>query len=175
MSIYDFTANLIDGTPQKLDVYRGKVLLIVNVASRCGFAPQYAGLEALYRRYRDQGFVVLGFPCNQFGFQEPGSEAEIQEFCTLNYNVTFPMFAKIEVNGPNTHPLYAYLKAAQPGFLGTQAIKWNFTKFLVDRNGNVRRRYAPTDTPEYIEGDIVELLHEQPAVESSSVTGAASR
>lgn len=162
MSIYDFSATRIDGTLQSLADYRGKVLLIVNVASRCGFAPQYAGLEALYERYKDQGLVILGFPCNQFGFQEPGSEAEIQEFCTLNYGVSFPMFAKIDVNGPETHPLYAYLKAEQPGFLGSQAIKWNFTKFLVDRDGLVVRRYAPTDTPEYIERDVVELLHEQP-------------
>ncbi len=169
MTIYDFSANLLDGTPQKLDAYRGKVLLIVNVASRCGFAPQYAGLEALYRRYNDEGLVVLGFPCNQFGFQEPGSEAEIREFCSLNYDVTFPMFAKIDVNGPWTHPLYAYLKAEQPGFLGIPTIKWNFTKFLVDRNGNVRRRYAPTDTPEYIERDIVALLHEQSATEPRTV------
>jgi len=173
MTIYDYTANLIDGTLQPLDAYRGKVALIVNVASRCGFAPQYAGLEALYRRYKDEGFVVLGFPCNQFGFQEPGNEAEIQQFCSLNYDVTFPMFAKIDVNGPWTHPLYAYLKAEQPGFLGLPTIKWNFTKFLVDRNGHARRRYAPTDTPEYIERDIVALLREQPAPQA--VTDVASR
>lgn len=158
MDMYTLTIPLLDGTPQPLADYRGKVLLIVNVASRCGFAPQYAGLEALYRRYRDRGLVVLGFPCNQFGFQEPGSAAEIQQFCSLNYGVSFPIFAKIDVNGPGTHPLYAYLKAEQPGFLGSQAIKWNFTKFLVDADGVVRRRYAPTDTPEQIERDLVALL-----------------
>lgn len=162
MGIYDLSANLLDGTPQALADYRGKVLLIVNVASQCGFAPQYAGLEALYRRYEHDGLVVLGFPCNQFGFQEPGSPEEIQQFCTLNYGVTFPVFARIDVNGPSTHPLYAYLKAQQPGFLGSQTIKWNFTKFLVDGDGVVRRRYAPTDTPEMIERDIVALLPSRP-------------
>ncbi len=158
MSIYEITANLIDGTPKSLGDYRGKVLLIVNVASKCGFAPQYAGLEALYRRYRDDGLVVLGFPCDQFGNQEFDDPNAIQQFCTRNYGVSFPIFAKVDVNGPHTHPLFAYLKAERPGFLGTQTIKWNFTKFLVDREGKVRRRYAPTDTPEAIERDIVALL-----------------
>jgi glutathione peroxidase len=158
MSIYEITANLIDGTPKSLGDYRGKVLLIVNVASKCGFAPQYAGLEALYRRYQNDGLVVLGFPCDQFGRQEFDDPNAIQQFCTRNYGVSFPIFAKVDVNGPHTHPLFAYLKAERPGFLGTQTIKWNFTKFLVDREGKVRRRYAPTDTPEAIERDIVALL-----------------
>jgi glutathione peroxidase len=158
VNIYDFTATLLDGTPQPLAAYRGKVLLIVNVASRCGFAPQYAGLEQLYRRHKDDGLVVLGFPCNQFGAQEPGDADAIREFCSLTYDVTFPIFAKIDVNGPDTHPLYAYLKAQQPGLLGSQAIKWNFTKFLVDRDGEVRRRYAPADAPESTEREVVQLL-----------------
>jgi glutathione peroxidase len=158
MSIYEITANLIDGTPKSLGDYRGKVLLIVNVASKCGFAPQYAGLEALYRRYQNDGLVVLGFPCDQFGRQEFDDPNAIQQFCTRNYGVSFPIFEKVDVNGPHTHPLFAYLKAERPGFLGTQTIKWNFTKFLVDREGKVRRRYAPTDTPEAIERDIVALL-----------------
>ncbi|NTU83576.1 MAG: glutathione peroxidase [Chloroflexales bacterium] len=162
MSIYDLSANLLDGTPQSFADYQGKVLLIVNVASHCGFTPQYTGLEALYRRHQDEGLVVLGFPCNQFGAQEPGSAAEIQEFCSLSYGVSFPIFAKIDVNGPQTHPLYAYLKAQQPGLLGSQAIKWNFTKFLVDGDGVVRRRYAPADAPEQIERDIVGLLRTAP-------------
>jgi len=164
MSIYDITASLIDGTPKSLGDYRGKVLLIVNVASKCGFTPQYAGLEKLYRRYQNDGLVVLGFPCDQFGNQEFDDPNAIQQFCTRNYGVSFPIFAKVDVNGPRTHPLFAYLKAARPGFLGTQAIKWNFTKFLVDREGKVYRRYAPTDTPEAIERDIVALLRRsQPA------------
>lgn len=163
MDMFSLTIPLLDGTPQPFAAYRGKVLLIVNVASQCGFAPQYAGLEALYRRYQDRGLVVLGFPCNQFGFQEPGSAAEIQQFCALTYGVSFPIFTKIDVNGPETHALYAYLKAAQPGFLGSQAIKWNFTKFLVDAEGVVRRRYAPTDTPEQIERDLVALLPSEAA------------
>ena len=158
MSIYEMTANLIDGTPKSLGDYRGKVLLIVNVASKCGFAPQYAGLEALYRRYQNDGLVVLGFPCDQFGRQEFDDPNAIQQFCTRNYGVSFPIFEKVDVNGPHTHPLFAYLKAERPGFLGTQTIKWNFTKFLVDRQGKVRRRYASTDTPEAIERDIVALL-----------------
>ncbi len=141
-----------------MDPYRDHILLIVNVASRCGFTGQYAGLETLYRQYRDQGVVVLGFPCNQFAHQEPGNEDEIKSFCTLNQGVTFPLFAKIEVNGVHTHPLFQYLKAAQPGILGTQAIKWNFTKFLVDRQGKVIKRYAPSDIPETISTDIATLL-----------------
>ena len=148
----------IGGDTQTLGAYRGKTLLIVNVASQCGFTPQYAGLEALFRKYRDQGLVVLGFPCNQFGRQEPGTEADIQDFCTSSYDVTFPLFAKIDVNGPGTHPLYQQLKSAQPGLLGTEAIKWNFTKFLVNTRGEVLARYAPSDTPERIERDVAKLL-----------------
>lgn len=158
MSLYDITVTTIDGNSGTLANYRGQVLLIVNVASQCGFTPQYAGLEALYRRYRDRGFAILGFPCNQFSHQEPGDEAEIKSFCTLTYDITFPLFAKIEVNGSNTHPLYAHLKKAQPGLLGSAAIKWNFTKFLVDRDGEVLKRFAPTDTPEKIEADLQPLL-----------------
>jgi len=154
MSIYDFTAKTIDGKETSLDAYRGSVVLIVNVASKCGFTPQYAGLESLYQKYKDQNFVVLGFPCNQFGSQEPGSESEIMSFCNLEYGVTFPLFAKIDVNGPNAHPLYSYLKTVKPGILGTEGIKWNFTKFLVDRNGNPIRRYAPSDKPEAIDSDV---------------------
>jgi glutathione peroxidase len=156
--IYDFTVKTIDGAEQKLDAYRGKTLLVVNVASKCGFTPQYRGLEALYEKYRDRGLVVLGFPCDQFGHQEPGDETEIKNFCTLQYNVQFPLFAKIEVNGPNAHPLYRYLKQQAKGVLGTEAIKWNFTKFLVDKEGKVIARYAPTDTPEKIEKDLSALL-----------------
>jgi glutathione peroxidase len=158
MNIYDFEVRSLEGETVRMDSYRGKVLLIVNVASHCGFTPQYAGLEALYRRHRDAGLVVLGFPCNQFGGQEPGGEAEIRQFCSSRYEVSFPLFAKIEVNGDHAHPLYAYLKSAQPGLLGSKAIKWNFTKFLVGRNGEVIRRYAPTATPESIESDLLPLL-----------------
>jgi glutathione peroxidase len=157
-SLYELSAKTIDGKAQSLAAYRGKALLIVNVASKCGFTPQYAGLEALYRKLGPKGLAVLGFPCDQFGHQEPGDEAEILKFCTLNYDVSFPMFAKIDVNGPNTHPLYQALKKAATGVLGTEAIKWNFTKFLVDREGEVVRRYAPTDKPERIEKDVVALL-----------------
>jgi glutathione peroxidase len=148
MGIYDITVRTIDGTQQSLADYAGQVLLIVNVASKCGFTPQYTGLEALYGRFRAQGFAVLGFPCDQFGHQEPGDEAEIRNFCSTSYSVTFPLFAKIEVNGSGAHPLYRLLKSAQPGLLGTEAIKWNFTKFLVGRDGAVLQRYAPTDKPE---------------------------
>ena len=148
MNIHDIQVRGIDGTEQTLVSYAGQVLLIVNVASRCGFTPQYTGLEALYQKFRSQGFAVLGFPCDQFGHQEPGDEAEIRQFCTLNYSVTFPLFAKLEVNGAAAHPLYQFLKEARPGLLGTEAIKWNFTKFLVGRDGVVRQRYAPTDKPE---------------------------
>jgi glutathione peroxidase len=154
MSIYDFSATTLDGEAQKLDVYRGQVLLIVNVASKCGFTPQYLGLEALWRQYRERGLTVLGFPCDQFGHQEPGNAAEIKSFCTLNYEVSFPLFAKIDVNGEQAHPLYRYLKAEQKGLLGSESIKWNFTKFLVDRQGKVLKRYASTDTPEKIGRDI---------------------
>ncbi len=157
-TVYDFEANRLDGTPQKLDTYRGKVLLIVNVASKCGFTPQYEGLEALYRAHRDQGFEILGFPCNQFGHQEPGDADEIRDFCTTNYDVTFPLFAKIDVNGPDTHPLYRFLKHAAPGVLGSEAIKWNFTKFLVDREGRVVRRHASADKPANIDPEIATLL-----------------
>lgn len=158
MDIYDFDINTMDGQNKQLGDYKGKVLLIVNTASKCGFTPQYQGLEDLHRRYKDQGFVVLAFPCNQFGHQEPGSVSEIQQFCTTRYNVSFPVFAKIEVNGTNAHPLYRYLKDEKPGVMGTRAIKWNFTKFLVDRSGHVVRRYAPADTPESLAGDIEQLL-----------------
>jgi glutathione peroxidase len=153
-NIYDVEAKTIDGEKQTLVAYEGKHLLIVNVASKCGFTPQYEGLEKLYRDFKDQGLVVLGFPCDQFGHQEPGDENEIKNFCSLNYNVTFPMFAKIEVNGPGTHPLYQHLKASAKGVLGSEAIKWNFTKFLVDPQGNVVKRYASTTTPTAIEKDI---------------------
>jgi len=157
-SVHDFTVTDIDGAERKLDAYRDKTLLIVNVASKCGFTPQYAGLEALYDKFRAQGLVVLGFPCDQFGHQEPGDEAEIKNFCTLNYDVKFPLFAKIKVNGANTHPLYQYLKHEAKGLLGSEAIKWNFTKFLVDREGNVVKRYAPADTPEAIGKDLAARL-----------------
>ncbi|TCP07606.1 glutathione peroxidase [Caldimonas thermodepolymerans] len=157
-SIYDFQATGIDGTPVSLADHRGKVLLIVNTASRCGFTPQFAGLEQLWRDCRDRGLVVLGFPCNQFGHQDPGSEAEIASFCALNYGVSFPMMSKVEVNGPNAHPLYRWLTEAAPGVLGTRAIKWNFTKFLVGRDGQVIRRYAPTDKPEALRADIERAL-----------------
>jgi glutathione peroxidase len=158
MGLYDFEVRTIDGSTQKLGAYAGQVLLIVNVASRCGFTPQYKGLEALYQRHRDSGFAVLGFPCDQFGHQEPGDEAEIRRFCTVNYQVSFPMYAKLEVNGAQAHPLYRFLKEARPGLLGTEAIKWNFTKFLVGRDGRVLKRYAPSDKPEDLEGDISAAL-----------------
>ncbi len=157
-NIYDIDVTRIDGTQQTLAAYRGQVLLIVNVASKCGFTPQYEGLEALYRKHHGRGFSVLGFPCDQFGHQEPGSEAEIAAFCSTTYDVTFPMFSKIDVNGPNTHPLYQLLKAEQSGLLGTEAIKWNFTKFLVARRGRVVRRYAPADAPAALEGDVAAQL-----------------
>lgn len=156
--MYDFTAKRIDGSTQSLSEYQGNVLLIVNTASKCGFTPQYEGLEALYRKYQDEGFVILGFPCNQFGRQEPGSEAEIAQFCQMTYDVTFPMFAKIDVNGRNAHPLYQYLKSEAGGVLGSQAIKWNFTKFLVNRQGKVLKRFAPTVSPSEMEQDVVEAL-----------------
>ena len=157
-TLYDFTVDDIGGKPVKLDRYRGKVLLVVNTASKCGFTPQYKGLEALYRKYKDNGLEVLGFPCNQFGAQEPGSEQEIATFCQTNYDVTFPMFHKVDVNGDAAAPLYRHLKSARPGLLGTEAIKWNFTKFLVDRSGNVVARFAPNDTPESIERDVAKAL-----------------
>jgi glutathione peroxidase len=154
----DVALKTIDGEPAALADFAGLALLIVNVASQCGFTPQYTGLEALHRRFRDRGFAVLGFPCDQFGHQEPGDERAIQSFCKDQYDVTFPMFAKTEVNGANAHPLYKALKQAAPGLLGTQAIKWNFTKFLVDRNRNVVRRYAPTDKPEKLALGIEAML-----------------
>jgi glutathione peroxidase len=154
----DILLKTIDGAAAVLGDFTGQTLLMVNVASQCGFTPQYAGLEALHRRFRDRGFAVLGFPCDQFGHQEPGDETEIRNFCTEKYDVTFPMFAKIEVNGANTHPLYKTLKQEAPGLLGTRAIKWNFTKFLVDRQLRVVRRYAPTDKPEKLSGDITAML-----------------
>ncbi|WP_250533811.1 glutathione peroxidase [Caballeronia sp. AZ10_KS36] len=157
-SIYGFTAERLDGTTTSLDTYRGKVLLIVNTASECGFTPQYRGLQELYTLYAGRGFEVLGFPCNQFGKQEPGDAAQIGSFCETNYGVTFPMFAKIDVNGPNAHPLFKYLTEKEPGVLGLEAIKWNFTKFLIDRNGNIVKRYAPITKPESIADDIEKLL-----------------
>jgi glutathione peroxidase len=158
MSIYDFEATTIDGQPQKMDTYRGKTLLIVNVASECGFTPQYAGLQELHDRFKDKGFAVLGFPCDQFGHQEPGSEEEIRNFCSVNYNITFPLFSKVEVNGDDAHPLYKYLRSERKGLLGTESIKWNFTKFLVGSDGAVLKRYAPTDTPESIGADLARVL-----------------
>ncbi len=157
-SIYDCEVATIEGRTMRLDAYRGQVLLIVNVASRCGFTPQYAGLEAIYRKHHADGFSVLGFPCDQFGHQEPGDEAEIKSFCSLKYDVTFPLFAKIKVNGRSAHPLYRLLKSARRGFLGIRSIKWNFTKFLVDRHGVVVRRYSPNATVERIESDLPPLL-----------------
>jgi glutathione peroxidase len=158
MSIYDIEVTTIDGRPQKMEVYRGKTLLIVNVASECGFTPQYRGLQALHERFQDQSFAVLGFPCNQFGHQEPGDEAQIQAFCSRNYNITFPMFSKIEVNGNGAHPLYQYLKSEKKGLLGSASIKWNFTKFLVSAKGEVLKRYAPSDTPESVAKDVAQTL-----------------
>jgi glutathione peroxidase len=156
--IYDVEVKTIDGETQTLAGYRGKHLLIVNVASKCGFTPQYEGLEKLYRDFKDRGLAVLGFPCDQFGHQEPGDDDEIKQFCSLTYDVTFPMFAKIEVNGPGAHPLYQRLKASAKGVLGSEAIKWNFTKFLVDPQGGLVKRYAPTTTPAAIAQDIAAQL-----------------
>jgi glutathione peroxidase len=156
--VYDFSMTDIHGKPQSLGQYKNKVLLIVNTASQCGFTPQYKGLETLYKKMHARGLEVLGFPCNQFGAQEPGGEEEIESFCEVNYGVTFPMFAKIDVNGKNAAPLYEYLKEAKPGLLGSEAIKWNFTKFLVDRKGKVVERYAPKVEPEAIADDIEKLL-----------------
>ena len=151
---YDHPVRALSGKAASLADYRGQVLLVVNTASGCAFTPQYKGLETLYRQHKDQGFAVLGFPCNQFGQQESGTNASIATFCEINYGVTFPMFEKVEVNGPNAHPFYAELKTLAPGILGSEAIKWNFTKFLVDREGRVLARYAPTDTPQKIASDI---------------------
>jgi glutathione peroxidase len=157
-SVYDFTVRDIDGHERSLGEFRGKTLLIVNVASKCGFTPQYKGLENLWQDQRDKGLVVLGFPCDQFGHQEPGDADEIKTFCSTRYDVTFPMFAKIEVNGDHADPLYQWLKSEGKGILGSESVKWNFTKFLVDENGQVVKRYAPTDTPEKIGKDTLARL-----------------
>lgn len=157
-TVHDFSADTIDGRSRALSHYRGKVLLIVNTASQCGFTPQYAGLEALYREYRDRGLEILGFPCNQFGAQEPGSEGEIAKFCETQFGVSFPMFAKVEVNGDTAHPLFKWLRKEAPGLLGSEAIKWNFTKFLVDREGRVVERFAPTTAPADLAPAIEKLL-----------------
>ncbi|MEJ2443794.1 MAG: glutathione peroxidase [Exilibacterium sp.] len=157
-TIYDFEVQGISGESVDFSSYKEKVLLIVNTASKCGFTPQYKGLESLYKAYKDKGFEVLGFPCNQFGKQEPGSGGEISEFCELNFGVSFPLFEKLEVNGDNTHPLFKYLKQKAPGVFGTEAIKWNFTKFLVNRRGEVVKRFAPKDKPEAIASEVEALL-----------------
>jgi glutathione peroxidase len=170
MSFYDIELTTIDGKPQKMEAWRGKTLLIVNVASECGFTPQYQGLQALHERFQGQDFAVLGFPCNQFGHQEPGDEAQIQSFCSRNYAITFPMFSKIEVNGANAHPLYQHLRSEKKGLLGSTSIKWNFTKFLVSAQGEVLKRYAPTDTPESIAKDIAQIV----ASGANATTGARS-
>jgi glutathione peroxidase len=158
VSVYDFQAETLDGKPAALAGWRGQALLIVNTASKCGFTPQYAGLEKLYRTYKERGFSVIGFPCNQFGAQEPGDADEIASFCSLTYDVDFPMMAKVDVNGPSAHPLFAYLKHAKKGLLGSEAIKWNFTKFLVDRQGEPVRRFAPLDKPETLSSAIESVL-----------------
>lgn len=155
---FDFSATDIDGNTQAFSEYAGKVILVVNTASKCGFTPQYTGLEELWRQYKDQGFLVLGFPCDQFGHQEPGNEDEIKNFCSLSYDVSFPMFSKVDVNGSTAHPFYQWLKKEKSGLLGIDAIKWNFTKFLIGRDGAVLKRYAPTDKPEAIEKDIIKAL-----------------
>ena len=157
-TVYDFEATSIDGKPAQLSSQRGKVLLIVNTASACGFTPQFGGLEKLWTTYRDQGLVVVGFPSNQFGAQEPGDNAEIASFCELNYGVSFPMMSKVDVNGAAAHPLWKWLTAEAPGFLGSQGVKWNFTKFLVGKDGKVLKRYAPTDAPESLNQDIEAAL-----------------
>lgn len=157
-TVFDFSADNIAGEQVDLAQHRGKVLLVVNTASKCGFTPQYKGLQALYTKYREQGLEVLGFPCNQFGQQEPGDSAQINEFCEINFGVDFPLFGKIDVNGSDAHPLYKHLKKEAPGLLGSQAVKWNFTKFLINREGEVVKRYAPTDKPESLAKDIEKLL-----------------
>ena len=157
-TVYEFVATTAAGSEEPLEKYRGQVLLIVNTASKCGFTPQFEGLEQLYQSYHERGLTILGFPCNQFGKQDPGTNDEIMEFCQLNYGVSFPMFAKVEVNGDAADPLFKYLKKAAPGLLGTEQIKWNFTKFLIDADGNVVKRYAPKDTPKAIAHDIEALL-----------------
>lgn len=160
-TIYDFSAESLDGRTISLGAFRGRVLLIVNTASKCGFTPQYAGLEELYCACKERGFAVLGFPCNQFGAQEPGDAAEIGSFCEKNYGVSFPVFARIDVNGPHAHPLYRFLKKSRPGIFGTERIKWNFTKFLVDRNGRVAGRYAPSTAPAKLAAAVKALLGKQ--------------
>ena len=157
-SVYDFSAQTLNGKARKMSDFKGKVLLVVNTASKCGFTPQYAGLEDLYKKYKERGLVVLGFPSNQFGEQEPGPDSEIAEFCEVNYGVTFPMFSKVDVNGKAAHPLFKYLTSTKKGLLGSEAIKWNFTKFLVDAQGNVVERYAPNVEPESLAGDVAKLL-----------------
>jgi glutathione peroxidase len=157
-TVYDFSATNIRGEEKSLSEYRGKVMLIVNTASRCGFTPQLEGLESIYKKYSNKGLAILGFPCNQFLYQDPGSNSDIANFCMRNYGVSFPMYAKVDVNGRGTHPLYKFLKSSARGMWGTQRIKWNFTKFLVDKEGKVIRRYAPKITPEEIEKDIASLL-----------------
>jgi glutathione peroxidase len=159
-NIYDYSVNSLNGAPVDLGSYRGKVLLIINTASNCGFTPQYKGLEAVYQQFKDKGVEVLGFPCNQFGSQEPGSSDEISAFCEKNYGVTFPLFAKIDVNGNDAHPLFKHLKQQAPGLMGTEAIKWNFTKFLVKKDGTVYKRYAPQTEPKELMQDIEKLLAE---------------
>lgn len=156
-SVHEYSVKNIDGEEINLSAYKGKVLLIVNVASKCGFTPQYKGLEELFEEFKGE-VVVMGFPCNQFGAQEPGDAEEIKNFCSLTYDVKFPLFEKVDVNGPKTHPLYEFLKESKPGILGTEGIKWNFTKFLVDKNGEVVKRYAPNDTPEKIKKDLAQYL-----------------
>ena len=156
--LYDFDATALDGKEVDLDDYRGKVVLVVNVASKCGFTPQYEGLEELYRQYKDKGFEILGFPCNQFGAQEPGDAAEIANFCSTTYDVTFPMFAKVDVNGDDAHPLYKWMKGQKKGLAGTRNIKWNFTKFLIDRDGNVIERFGPQDKPEAIAKHVAAII-----------------
>lgn len=163
-SVYDFSVTTIMGLPRSLRTYEGKVLLIVNTASKCGFTPQYAGLQELYDRYHDQGFEILGFPCNQFMNQEPGSNEDIQQFCQLNYGVSFAMFSKVDVNGDKAHPLFEYLKKEAPGALGVKAVKWNFTKFLVDRQGKVLERFAPSVEPAEIAPAIERLLNTEAAL-----------
>jgi glutathione peroxidase len=158
MNLYDIEVKTIDAQPRTMKDYEGKAVLVVNVASKCGFTPQYTGLEALYKKYKDRGLVILGFPCNQFGAQEPGNEAEIAQFCSLTYDVGFPMFSRVEVNGDGAHPLFQLLKKEAPGLLGTEAIKWNFTKFLIDPKGHVVKRFAPGDEPASLAADIEKTL-----------------
>ena len=159
-TLHDFTADTLEGQPRSLADFRGQVVLVVNVASKCGFTPQYTGLEALWKEYGPKGLAVVGFPCNQFGAQEPGSAEDIRQFCSLTYPVSFPLFAKVEVNGPNAHPVYGFLKTGAPGVLGTEAVKWNFTKFLVAKDGRVVERYASTTPPASLKADIDKLLAE---------------